>query len=838
MFESSIDLVHDFENSDYPAADQRLILESGGWFLPVKPTAEELTAAETKSAKSRGHTRSSVSSRSSRTSSGSAAKAAEAALAKALAARRDPLDLDSRSVEEIEDWYTRVLTVYEDAADDTSLPLSAYIQLRASRLIPILKEIVPSLSAIPMASHGGLSRSELSAASDPEKLLKPTRSVGKAINMFKKTASRLRMASPTGAGRAGAAAAPPNPPSDGLGPGGKPLPVRDGFKTTNLHTIPPIQLEFQDNDNALVRPSKALYRGPLVANMEHERPPPKAPRGKEAKKRLATQERQHKEAMDTKFGDWKRRCVIGPTDRRYLKYPEARYNPLAPMSGDLLVAALYAGSVDLGETGRPARSGRSSGRSTPGPSSPGAVGSALPAAMVAEKMRRKHRSNSLAMRTEEDQLTMRHLSTTRSPIEAQHAVAAAKTVKAVVDESEHKSILRLCVLGSDAVLHRILCNYVCFRHEYEARFRKLSLRVYVAPTARHDCQLASYLARSDAWYRRQMFAPFCTPLPMVPRITPADTLGGLSHDGVASWEDELKPPVPVGMLGELLQDYVRSARYVLPLCIFDCECWEPEYNRSAGGGRSGGGAGKASPDLPDMTVPFCMGAEIGIMPRAELFRRTCCGTGSSSSSSSAAAGAAGAPPDDYSSAPPLHRVVGSKAFRKSWSKESNDVGAVDSISVTYREVSPSGHSSGSPKSLAPGSYFRIAMRNISMHADAVVSRGSPSQPGFSSMDMHLLPQSSGARFAEALQRAAPSGTKKTSNRTSQHDADVVVQAMLNEGRRLQVNCVEIQSSGEFHVLLDGELMGPFSRIRVKPCTGSNGEPIHFPISTFSPIDTR
>ena len=65
MFESSIDLVHDFENSDYPAADQRLILESGGWFLPVKPTAEELTAAETKPAKSRGHTRSSVSSRSS-----------------------------------------------------------------------------------------------------------------------------------------------------------------------------------------------------------------------------------------------------------------------------------------------------------------------------------------------------------------------------------------------------------------------------------------------------------------------------------------------------------------------------------------------------------------------------------------------------------------------------------------------------------------------------------------------------------------------------------------------------------------------------------------------------
>ena len=543
--------------------------------------------------------------------------------------------------------------------------------------------------------------------------------------------------------------------------------------------------------------------------------------------------------MDTKFGDWRRRCVIGPTDRRYLKYPEARYNPLAPMSGDLLVAALYAGSVDLTEIQQPARSGRSGGGSTPAPSTPEALGSALPAATVIQKTRQSKRSSSLAMRTAEDQLTMRHLSTTRSPIEAQHVVAAAKTVKAVVDESEHKSILRLCVLGSDAVLHRILCNYVCFRHEYEARFRKLSLRVYVVPTARHDCQLASYLARSDAWYRRQMFAPFCAPLPMVPRMTPADTLGGFSHGGMASWKDELKPPVPVDMLGELLQDYVRSARYVLPLCIFDCECWEPEYNRAAGGGRSGGGAGNVVSDKPDMTVPFCMGAEIGILPRAELFRRTCCGSGSSSSSSnSAAAGTAGTPPDDYSSAPPLHRVVGSKAFRKSWSKESNDVGAVDSISVTYREVSPSGQSSGPPKSLAASSYFRIAMRNIMMHADAVVSRGSSNQPGFSSMDMHLLPQSSGARFTEALQRAAPSGTKKTSNATSQKDADTVMQTMLNEGRRLQVNWVEIQSSGEFHMMLDGELIGPFSRVRVKPCTGSNGEPIHFPISTFSPIDTR
>ena len=90
--------------------------------------------------------------------------------------------------------------------------------------------------------------------------------------------------------------------------------------------------------------------------MEQERPVDKPIKNsstkskEEQRKKLAKQEKQHKETMDAKYGNWKHRCVIGPTKRKYLKYPEARYNPLAPMSGDLLVAALYAGSVDLSTT--------------------------------------------------------------------------------------------------------------------------------------------------------------------------------------------------------------------------------------------------------------------------------------------------------------------------------------------------------------------------------------------------------------------------------------------------------------------------------------------------------
>ena len=51
----------------------------------------------------------------------------------------------------LRDGTSVILAVFEAAVDDTSLPLKAYTQMRASYLIPIVKEIAPNLVAIPAA---------------------------------------------------------------------------------------------------------------------------------------------------------------------------------------------------------------------------------------------------------------------------------------------------------------------------------------------------------------------------------------------------------------------------------------------------------------------------------------------------------------------------------------------------------------------------------------------------------------------------------------------------------------------------------------------------------------
>ena len=88
--------------------------------------------------------------------------------------------------------------------------------------------------------------------------------------------------------------------------------------------------------------------------MEQERPPDTS-KNKGRKKTLEGTGTAYG-GNGARFGDWHQRCVIGHSEKRYLKYPEARYNPLASISGDLLVAALYAGSVDVESGNHAARS--------------------------------------------------------------------------------------------------------------------------------------------------------------------------------------------------------------------------------------------------------------------------------------------------------------------------------------------------------------------------------------------------------------------------------------------------------------------------------------------------
>jgi hypothetical protein len=854
MLECSLDLVHDLTNSEYTATEKSLILESGGWHLPPRGEQEGDEGARNETKKlikekkvdHRGDRSSSISSN---------YRSSDLGVVSKEASPLDPLQLNRRDPASIATWYARALEIYDAAAMDTTLPLTAYSQLRASKLIDLLTQIDPKIVAIPTASHAShastsedertterhthttsassttdsansnshsLKRSE----SNVDKALKTARSVGKAARMFKKIASKS--ANLSSSSSPSSASGPPPPPALSLGSNQRPLPVRNGFLVTHPQGLPPIQLEFQDAESALRPPKLHLYDSPLVSRMEQERPVDKPVKNsttqskEEQRQRLAKREKQHKEAMDAKYGHWKERCVIGPTKRRYLKYPEARYNPLAPMSGDLLVAALYAGSVDLSSVSRTsaaevehgAAAGRETQRRVGGVVGGGGDGKQRQQRQQQQQQQqqqqrqRQRRLSSVSLRLDEEDFTIQHLSRTRASTEAQHVVAAAKEMHSVMDTSTNKSILRICVMGSNAILHRILCNYVCFRHEYEKRFSKLSIRLYVVPTARHNCDLATYLAREDAWYKRQVYSPFSTRLPIIPTVKEATAPPDAPMS--ATWWDDVNnaPPIPMNMLKELMQDYIRSARNIVSLCIFDCQCWEDEDDEQ----QKSRAAGDDAMVPPDVTIPFCVGAEIGIRARAELYRQKSAGTKLDTVS--------------------LDSILGTKDFRKTWSKDANDVGAVDDLSGSFTEVTPSGVPT-SEKLLPDGSFYRIALRNVPMHADVVASRGSNSHPSFSSMDLHVLPRNA-ATFMDTLQKT--SASSKQSHSTSTKETNAVVHTMLSEGFRQQVNHLDVKSSGApFVVMLDGQCFGAFKRIRIVPCLSSKGEPQHFPVSTFSPI---
>ena len=874
MLECSLDLVHDLTNSEYTATEKSLILESGGWHLPsrgehegdeggrneTKKQKKEKTEKKKKRVDQRGDRSSSISSNCRSSGHGGASKPA---------VPLDPLQLDRRDTASIATWYTRALDIYDAAAMDTTLPLTAYSQLRASKLIELLSLIDPGIVAIPTASRASHEKDDSLAPSfinsstnstnftnstnstnsttshslkrqesNVDKALKTARSVGKAARMFKKIASKSANSSTSSSSSTSSlpsspssspslSTGPPPPPSVGLGSNQLPLPVRNGFLVTHPQGLPPIQLEFQDAESALRPPKLHLYESPLVSRMEQERPVEKPVKNsttqskEEQRQRLARREKQHKEAMDAKYGHWKERCVIGPTKRRYLKYPEARYNPLAPMSGDLLVAALYAGSVDLSSVSRTsaaevehgAAAGRETQRRVGGVVGGGGDGKQRQQRQQQQQQQqqqrqRQRRLSSVSLRLDEEDFTIQHLSRTRASTEAQHVVAAAKEMHSVMDTSTNKSILRICVMGSNAILHRILCNYVCFRHEYEKRFSKLSIRLYVVPTARHNCDLATYLAREDAWYKRQVYSPFSTRLPIIPTVKEATAPPDAPMS--ATWWDDVNnaPPIPMNMLKELMQDYIRSARNIVSLCIFDCQCWEDEDDEQ----QKSRAAGDDAMVPPDVTIPFCVGAEIGIRARAELYRQKSAGTKLDTVS--------------------LDSILGTKDFRKTWSKDANDVGAVDDLSGSFTEVTPSGVPT-SEKLLPDGSFYRIALRNVPMHADVVASRGSNSHPSFSSMDLHVLPRNA-ATFMDTLQKT--SASSKQSHSTSTKETNAVVHTMLSEGFRQQVNHLDVKSSGApFVVMLDGQCFGAFKRIRIVPCLSSKGEPQHFPVSTFSPI---
>jgi len=161
-----------------------------------------------------------------------------------------------------------------------------------------------------------------------------------------------------------------------------------------------------------------------------------------------------------------------------------------------------------------------------------------------------------------------------------------------------RPVLPLCVMGDNAVLHRVVCALAQARLQHAAELAMVQVRLYVAPVGDND--VADFLARHDALYRRQVFLPFRRHT-FVPRIgldTPCRE-SPLSRNAF----------VPVAMQRALLRDYFDAADHVVKIRIFECQCWSRLSEKKQGA-------------RPDVTLPFCMRLELGINADVAHFKAT------------------------------------------------------------------------------------------------------------------------------------------------------------------------------------------------------------------------
>ena len=158
--------------------------------------------------------------------------------------------------------------------------------------------------------------------------------------------------------------------------------------------------------------------------------------------------------------------------------------------------------------------------------------------------------------------------------------------------------VRLVVAGSDSSLHWLLRG---------ALETGMDMQLFVLPLQGVRSSLAQYLASVDSWYARYVYAPFAR-RPFVPRaeqerkqrkaVDPEESSRSFQL------EDSLEDTAPTQALEGLLQDFLREARCILPLRLYEVRCWRDP----------------SRPGPPDLRLPLALYLEVGL-PAALLRAR-------------------------------------------------------------------------------------------------------------------------------------------------------------------------------------------------------------------------
>ena len=410
-------------------------------------------------------------------------------------------------------------------------------------------------------------------------------------------------------------------------------------------------------------------------------------------------------------------------------------------------------------------------------------------------------------------------------------VASAVSPHGNLTHGGQKPIVSLLVLGGNEVVHRLLCSLVALHWNQKALCDQVVFKIYMAPVGKND--LAAFIASRDGWYRRQAFSPLCTPLLMCPQLKSGTFViaRGTSKSSIVS-ELEAFPErtldcAPAYLQGKLIQDLLRGARRRLDVGVFECQVYTDP-----------GCMDDEDPGPPDCTIPFCMRVELGLncsvaqfaLDNEDLFADDMMPMVKEKKGKIRIDNSV---KDGLSSSPKWEDVIQNKSFQKSGLGPTPEI----RVSMFPMDVDGTLHSSDVDMIELPEA------AHLSVIVGCCPSFGIPSTTNEHKVcEVASVPLGTAANplypwlelYSVDMKRQAPDLLKKKDKKA--RDVEALQDALRGETQQYHVGLVDIRTSTAgrrpFNILVDGELYGPFYRIRIKKC-----DPFaHMPTMSFFPPD--
>ena len=222
---------------------------------------------------------------------------------------------------------------------------------------------------------------------------------------------------------------------------------------------------------------------------------------------------------------------------------------------------------------------------------------------------------------------------------------------------------------------------------------------------------------------------------------------------------------PASIWREEISLFLRDARYITPISVYQCELWEEDLSKSL-----------INPVRP--TIPFMMNVQIGFTAAAEAFRV----------------------------AKGLPATMSNKEVKANKAFTYNPMG----LMVAFHEMNLQEQPSHKFSRLKSNAFIKsISIVNLP-------TKSTSAAPCSKWLEMNVK------------EVVVPAGTKRE---------NIDVRKVKDSAANYHVSYVEIETSDDmpFDLMVDGQYLGQFYKVRLQPCTTPSKRPITFPVASFLPL---